>query len=84
MIIMVHDFDITLKFTKEDIERIKLGDRIAVYNMFGCKHHGLEMVHSHNCSGCQYLYKIDIRVPYSCGCYVKDYIKQVKRQLESK
>ena len=84
---MRHEFDITLKFTKEEIkeieEIIKSGYTDEVYSMFKCQKASTDrLVHSRYCSGCSYLYKIDIRAPGAFGCHVEDYINKVKSQNE--
>jgi hypothetical protein len=81
------EFDITGKLTKEEIEqlieKIKSGNKIAIYEEFNCRHLGQGNVHSIYCDKCQYLYKIDIREPGYFGCYVKDFIRQFEKQFEN-
>ena len=84
---MRREFDITLKFTKEEIEKIeekiKSGYTEEVYSMFKCQNKSTtRYMHSYYCGKCPYLYKIDIRAPGVIGCQVKDYINKVKSQNE--
>jgi hypothetical protein len=84
---MKHEFDITLKFTKEEIkeieEKVKSGYIDEVYSMFKCQNTDTtRYVYSRYCGRCHYLYKIDIRAPGVIGCHVKDYINKVKSQNE--
>jgi hypothetical protein len=81
---MKKELDIILKLTKKDEEEskeaVKSGNDDFVYTRFDCKNDN-RIVNSIFCRGCKYAYKIDIRNPWLFGCYVQDYIKQVKEQI---
>lgn len=84
-LIMKKELDEILKLTAKDIdeikEAIKSGNEEQLYQKkFDCKS-GSGLVNPVLCRGCQYVYKIDIRNPWLCGCYVQDYIRQVKEQI---
>lgn len=81
---MKKELDIILKLTKKGEEEIKdavkSGNGDSVYKRFDCKSDN-RIVSSIFCRGCQHAYKVDIRNPWLFGCYVQDYIKQVKGQI---
>lgn len=81
---MKEELDVILKLTKKDEEEIKdaikAGNDDFIYTRFDCKSDN-RIASPILCKGCQYAYKVDIRNPWSFGCYVHDYIKQVKKQI---
>ena len=85
---MKEELDVILRLTKKDEEEIreavKSGNEESVYTRFDCKSNIVGVVNQIFCRGCQHAYKIDIRRPWSFGCYVVDYVRQVKKQLEIK
>jgi len=84
---MKEELDVILKLTKKDEEEIKeavrAGKDYAVYSRFGCIN-DKGIVSPLCCYRCQHIHKIDIRSPGLFGCYVTNYIKQVKEQMEIK
>jgi len=83
---MAHKFDITLILKKEEIDEINKeiknkNDEFA-YQKFRCVNTSLRgYATSFSCSGCKYMYKIDVTKPGLFGCHVKDYIDQIKSTL---
>jgi hypothetical protein len=61
-------------------EMVKTKDKNGVYIFFGCTNS--RQYPSDFCGECQYLYKVNIKMPRFFGCYVKDYVDEVKAQLK--
>ena len=84
---MREELDVILKLTKKDEEEIKEAVRAekdyVVRSRFGCIN-DKGIVSPLCCYRCQHMHKIDIRNPGLFGCYVTDYIRQVKGQLGAK
>jgi hypothetical protein len=62
-------------------EKIISGDDDGVYIFFSCTNYNVTRYPiTEYCIKCPWYYKVDIRMPGVLGCYVRDYIDEIKAQ----